>query len=212
MEQNALLRVYERHAHQYDRYWGAVLQPGRRTVISHMQLAPGDRVLEVGVGTGLSLPLYPSYVRITGIDVAAEMLERARARCVRQSLSHVEALLKMDAEALELADDSFDKVVAMYVASVVPHPKKMVDEMRRVCRDGGELFIVNHFRSRNRLLAAIERGLAPLAGKMGFHPDFCLDTFVRDCGLESARRFPVNLFGYWTLLRMRVDKSARRAA
>lgn len=151
---------------------------------------------EVGVGTGLSLPLYPSSGRVAGIDVAAGMLECARARCARQWLSHVAALLKMDAEALALPDDRFDKVVAMYVASVVPHPKKMVDEMRRVCRDGGELFIVNHSRNRNALIGAVERGLAPLAGRMGFHPDFCLDTFVRDCGFERAERFAVDLFGY----------------
>lgn len=210
MEQDALLRVYERNAHKYDRYWGAVLQPGRRTVIERMQLAPGDRVLEVGVGTGLSLPLYPPTVRVTGIDVAAGMLERARARCARQKLAHVESLQQMDAEAMTLADDGFDKVVAMYVASVVRNPVQLVAEMRRVCRDGGELYIVNHFRHPNPLIGGVERALAPLAGLVGFHPDFCLDSFVRDCALARAERFPVNLFGYWTLLRERVDKSAAR--
>jgi phosphatidylethanolamine/phosphatidyl-N-methylethanolamine N-methyltransferase len=204
-QQNALLRVYERHAHRYDRFWGAVLQPGRRSVIELMRLALGQRVLEVGVGTGLSLPLYPRYVRVTGIDVAAAMLDRARARCERSGLTHVEALSQMDAEAMAFPDASFDKVVAMYVASVVRNPQNLVAEMRRVCKPGGELFIVNHFRSRNPVLGGLERALAPLAKIVGFHPDFCLNTFVRDCGLEQAERFAVNFFGYWTLLRLRVN-------
>jgi phosphatidylethanolamine/phosphatidyl-N-methylethanolamine N-methyltransferase len=100
----------------------------------------------------------------------------------------------------------------MYVASVVRDPVRLVNEMRRVCRDGGELYIINHFRNPNRLIGGIEKRLAPLAGLIGFHPDFCLETFLRDCGLESAERFPVNLFGYWTLIRARVEKPQKASS
>ena len=215
MELDAILGVYDRYARHYDRVFGPVLQPGRKTVIERMQPSFGDRILEVGVGTGLSLPLYPAGVRVTGIDIAPQMLARAQARCDRHHLTHVAALHRMDAEAMDFPDNSFDKVVAMYVASVVPNPAQLVSEMRRVCRDGGELYIVNHFRHPSWIIGGFERLVAPLTKRMGFHPDMCLETFSRDSGLQRAGRSPVNFFGYWTLLHQRNDKSAaanRRAA
>src|SRR6266545_2875464 len=117
-----------------------------------MKCKPGESVLEVGVGTGLSLPLYPPSVKVTGIDVSPEMLERARALKERKGLNNVVALNYMDAEKMTFADSSFDKVVAMYVASVVPNAARLVQEMRRVCKPGGELWIVNHFRHANPVI------------------------------------------------------------
>jgi phosphatidylethanolamine/phosphatidyl-N-methylethanolamine N-methyltransferase len=207
MEREAILRTYRRYARGYDLYFGAVLEPGRRQVIEAMGLRPGDRVLEVGVGTGLSLPLYPDDVRVTGIDISLEMLARGRARAEHHSLRHVEALRCMDAEAMEFEDDSFDAAVAMYVVSVVAHPVRLVDEMRRVCKPDGDLYIVNHFRHRNPIIGGMERFAEPLSRLMGFHPDFCLDAFVRSTGLEILEQRQVNLFGYWTLLRARNNKA-----
>src|SRR5690606_24354106 len=117
---------------------------------------------------GLSLPLYSSGVRVTGIDVSREMLVVARRRVAREPLPHVEAILEMDAQAMSFPDARFDKVVAMYVVSVVPDPKKMVAEMRRVCKPGGEILIVNHFRSRNPVLGTMESLLAPFSRLAGF--------------------------------------------
>src|SRR6185312_14210121 len=111
-----------------------VLQPGRKGVLAALNLKPGDRVLEVGVGTGLSLPLYPRDVKITGIDVSREMLEKARRRVARRRLANIEALLEMDAERMSFADASFDKVVAMYVVPVVENPVRLLEELHRVCR------------------------------------------------------------------------------
>ena len=165
-------------------------------------------MLEVGVGTGLSLPLYAQDVIVSGIDISAEMLERARARKERYQLNNVRELRVMDAEAMDFADNSFDKVVAMYVASVVPHPKRLVDEMQRVCRPDGELFIVNHFRSSNPVVGGFEKMIAPLSRLLGFHPDFCMKRFIRETDLAVIETRTVNLFGYWTLLRAANNKQA----
>ena len=200
MDIDAIQKSYRRYASVYDFYFGAVFEPGRRAVIDRMHCRPGERILEVGVGTGLSLPLYPDHVLLTGIDLSVEMLARARARIQRDGLDHVE-LFEMDAEQMSFADDSFNKVVAMYVASVVPHPDRLVAEMHRVCKPGGELFIVNHFHSTNPLIAWLEKLIAPLSSMLGFRPDFSLDKFLRDTGLEVLDKSQVNLLGYWTFLR-----------
>lgn len=201
MELEAIRRAYRRYARLYDLYFGALFQPGRKAVIDRMRCRAGQRVLEVGVGTGLSLPLYPAGVHVTGIDVSPEMLERARSRLAREGIGDNVDLHVMDAERMSFAPDRFDKVVAMYVVSVVPHPQRLVDEMRRVCKPNGEIFIVNHFHSPNPIIGGVETLLAPLSRLVGFHPDFCLETFVRDTHLEVVDKQPVNLFGYWNLLR-----------
>jgi len=206
MELPVIEKVYRRYAKRYDFYFGALFQPGRKAVINRMHCQPGERILEVGVGTGLSLPLYPSGVQVTGIDISEAMLARARARATRDQLEQVAALLRMDAEHMDFRDDSFDKVVAMYVVSVVPSPAQLVAEMRRVCRPGGELYIVNHFQHANPFVAGIERLLAPLSRLLGFHPDFPLENFLQETGLEVSEQIPVNALGYWTLLRARNNK------
>lgn len=205
MDLDAIRKSYRRYAQSYDFYFGAVFQPGRRAVIDLMSCRSGDRILEVGVGTGLSLPLYPTDVHITGIDISVEMLEKAQTRKQRDMLRNVE-LYEMDAEATAFEDASFDKVVAMYVASVVPNPKRLVDEMRRVCKPQGELFIVNHFHSDNPVLARCEKLLAPLSKLVGFHPDFPMDDFIQETSLDVLDRTPVNFLGYWTLLRARNNR------
>ena len=200
MDIDAIRKSYRRYARVYDFYFGAVFEPGRRAVINRMHCRPGDHILEVGVGTGLSLPLYPDHVFLTGIDLSAEMLAYAHSRVERDGLTNVN-LLEMDAEQMSFADNSFDKVVAMYVASVVPHPDRLVAEMRRVCKPGGELFIVNHFHSSHPVVARLEKMIAPLSRMLGFRPDFPLDKFLQDTGLEVLDKSQVNLLGYWTLLR-----------
>ena len=212
MDLQAIEKVYRRYAPTYDFYFGAVLQPGRRAVIDAMRCSPGERILEVGVGTGLSLLLYPRDVRVVGIDVSNEMLEIAQERKRRHRLDHVE-LRCMDAEHMAFEDGAFDKVVAMYVMSVAPDPRRLLEEMRRVCRREGDLYIVNHFRHANPLIGLIESMIAPFSSLLGFHPDFSLDDFLERTGLDVAEKIPVNLLGYWTLLRSRntVRSEARDA-
>jgi len=199
MHIEAVKAAYRRYARIYDVVFGAVLQPGRKAVLDALKLKPGDRVLEVGVGTGISLPLYPRGVRITGIDVSREMLERARARVARARLTNVEALLEMDAEAMAFPDATFDKVVAMYVVSVVPQPAKLLEELHRVCRPDGEIFIVNHFGSENRVMGALERALGSVSSQIGFDPEVDLRKLVPTAQNGDVSR--VNLF--WKMVRLR---------
>lgn len=200
MQVEAVKSAYRRYAAVYDAIFGAVLQPGRKAVMKALELRPGQRVLEVGVGTGLSLPLYPPQVRVTGIDLSGEMLARARLRVAREGLANVDELLEMDAEAMTFPDASFDKVVAMYVMSVVARPARLLAELRRVCRPGGEIFIVNHVRSEHWLIGAAEKALARFSDQLGFHPDFELHQLGPGTAvLDEVSR--INFF--WKVLRLR---------
>jgi phosphatidylethanolamine/phosphatidyl-N-methylethanolamine N-methyltransferase len=194
MQIEAVKAAYRRYSSIYDAVFGPVLQPGRKAVLDALGLRPGERVLEVGVGTGLSLPLYPPSVTLTGIDLSSEMLQKARARA--RSLPNVEALLEMNAESMSFPDRSFDKVVAMYVISVVENPQRLLDELHRVCKPDGEIFLVNHFHSENPLIRAFERGLARFSDKIGFHADFELPA-----GQDLAHVSRVNYF--WKVMRLR---------
>lgn len=204
MNTDSIKGAYRRYAAYYDLLFGSVLQDGRRQVVDALDLAPGHRVLEIGVGTGLSLPLYPGDSRVTGVDLSAPMLEVARERVLYRNLQQVEGLHEMDAAALQFPAESFDKVVAMYVMSVVPDPLRVVEEMRRVCRYGGDILIVNHFHSGHPLLRGVERLIAPLSRLLGFRPDFELDGFIADAGLDVVARRRANWLGYWTILHCRV--------
>ena len=200
MQIEAVKAAYRRYASVYDALFGPVLQPGRKAVMAALQCRPGERVLEVGVGTGLSLPLYPRFVRITGIDVSGEMLEKARTRVQRRQLDNVEGLHEMDAEAMDFPDASFDKIVAMYVVSVVQEPARLLRELHRVCKPDGEIYIVNHVRSSNPFVGAVEKSLARFSDHLGFHPDFELHSLVNGSGrVEHISN--VNFF--WKVMRVR---------
>ncbi len=206
MNIDSVRKAYRRYAGLYDFGFGQVMHPGREAVICSMGCQPGERILEVGVGTGLSLPLYPRDVEIAGIDISPEMLKKAQERKEQLGLTHVSSLEVMDAEQMSYTANSFDKVVAMYVASVVPHPIKLVNEMRRVCKPEGRLYIVNHFQNTNPFISRFEVIIAPFSGLLGFRPDFSLETFVLDTKLDIIEHHSVNLFGYWSLLEARNNK------
>ena len=201
MDLEDTLKTYRLFSGSYDLVFGPVFHPGRKDAVRIANYRPAQRILEVGVGTGFSLPFFRGDARVTGIDVSAEMLAKARRRVERRELKQVEALIEMDAEKLSFADNSYDAVLALYVASVVPNPARFAAEMRRVCKPGGTIVIVNHFTSENRVMRFIEKRLAPLAGKIGFHADFPLAPFVAASGLAVREMRPSNLFGYWRLLR-----------
>lgn len=200
MQIEAVKAAYRRYANVYDALFGPVLQPGRKAVMQALECRPGERVLEVGVGTGLSLPLYPPFVRVTGVDLSREMLEKARTRVRRRQLANVEALHEMDAEAMDFPDASFDKIVAMYVVSVVEKPARLLSELHRVCKPQGEIFIVNHVRSAHPLVGAVEKSLGRFSNQLGFHPDFELHDLVNGSGrVEHISN--VNFF--WKVMRVR---------
>lgn len=200
MQIEAVKAAYRRYASVYDALFGPVLQPGRKAVLEALKCRPGERVLEVGVGTGLSLPLYPSYVRITGIDLSSEMLAKARTRVERRGLANVDGLYEMDANAMDFADASFDKVVAMYVVSIVQEPARLLRELHRVCKPDGEIYMVNHVRSQNPIVSAVEKSLARFSDHIGFHPDFDLKSLVNG----SARVEHVSNVNFlWKVMRVR---------
>jgi phosphatidylethanolamine/phosphatidyl-N-methylethanolamine N-methyltransferase len=184
----------------YDAIFGPPLQLGRRRAIQRMQINPGDHILEVGVGTGLNLGLYPRTCRVTGIDLTGAVLEKARRRAARHHLQNID-LLQMDAGRLSFADDTFDVVYAAYVVSVVPDPIAVVREMRRVCKPGGSLVILNHFRSSNLLVARLERAVSRFTIRhVGFKSDLDLDDFLTRAELTPGSIERVNVPPIWSLV------------
>ena len=191
---------YRRLAPFYDLIFGASLAPGRRAAMASLACRPGERVLEVCVGTGMSLPLYPRQVRVTGIDASRDMLARAAARVEEHGLSQVESLVQMDAGRLAFADGTFDKVALMFALSGLPDPLRAVREMQRVCRPGGTIVIVQHFRTTSALMRACEILLAPTYRVMRYRADMNLESFLAEAKLDVIETRRTNLFGYATLL------------
>ena len=191
--------VYDKLAKVYDLIFGPTLHPGRLQAIQRMDIQPGERVLEVGVGTGINVSLYPAECQVTGIDFSSSMLAKARERVARKDIRRVR-LLQMDAADLKFADDSFDIVYAPYLISVVPDPVKVAQEMRRVCRPGGRIIFLNHFLSPNPLLSRFERAISPLTIHIGFKSDLDLPAFLAQADLKPISIEKVNVPKIWSLV------------
>jgi phosphatidylethanolamine/phosphatidyl-N-methylethanolamine N-methyltransferase len=199
VETDVVERVYENLAAVYDHAFGPMLEPGRVQGIQRMGIKPGDRILEVGVGTGINASLYPRDCAVTGVDLSRSMLEKARDRIARMGIDNLR-LFEMDAADLKFADGTFDAVYASYVISVVPDPIAVAREMFRVCRPGGRIVFVNHFRSPNRLLAWLERMISPLTVRIGFKSDLDLPAFVAQADLKPTSIEMVNVPRIWSLV------------
>lgn len=197
LDEDAIRTAYGRYARSYDSWFGLITAATRRAAVAAVNRAPGAAVLEVGVGTGLALPLYAPEKKITGIDLSGEMLARARDRVAALGLRHVDELLEMDAQATSFETGRFDVAVAMFVASVVPDPHALVAELRRVVRPGGRIVIVNHFACESGPMWWVERALAPASHVLGWHPDIRLEhVFGRDelKGARITKMRPLGLF------------------
>jgi len=192
-------RVYQKLAGVYDYTFGPTLHPGRLDAIRRMAIQPGDRVLEVGVGTGINLSLYPRACQVTGIDLSSKMLEKAQQRITTKRLTHCR-VSEMNAEQLAFPEGSFDVVYAPYVISVVPDPVKVAREMYRVCRPGGRVVILNHFKSANRWLSKLEVAISPLTVHIGFKADLDLDGFLSQAELTPISIDKVNVPRMWSLV------------
>jgi phosphatidylethanolamine/phosphatidyl-N-methylethanolamine N-methyltransferase len=199
VENHFVERVYEKLAVVYDLIFGPTLHPGRIEALKKMNIRPGDHVLEVGVGTGINLPLYPRDCSIVGVDLSEPMLEKARDRVVEKGLRNCR-VMEMDAAKMAFPDESFDIVYAPYLISVVPDPVKVAQEMKRVCKKGGRVIILNHFKSDNRLLAKIETMISPLTVHIGFKSDLDLHGFLTQADLTPVSIEKVNLLNMWTLV------------
>ena len=194
--------AYRRWAPFYDRSFGKFVEAAVRTVTARANRYSG-RLLEAGVGTGLALPHYGPQLRVTGIDLSPEMLARARERVLRHDQRNVDALLEMDATALAFPDHRFDVVAAMFVMTVVPHPARVMRELARVTRPGGVILICNHFSVEDGLRGALERGLSRYAARLGWRPEFPVETLLVCPNLDLERQTPVKPFGFFTLLEFR---------
>jgi phosphatidylethanolamine/phosphatidyl-N-methylethanolamine N-methyltransferase len=199
VENDFVARVYENLASVYDLVFGPTLHPGRIEAIRKMRIRPGDSVLEVGVGTGINLSMYPSACEITGIDLSAPMLDKARDRILNKGLRNCR-VMEMDAAQMKFPDESFDIVYAPYLISVVPDPVKVAREMRRVCRRGGRIVILNHFKSENPVLSRIETAISPLTVHIGFKSDLDLKGFLTQAELTPVSVEKVNIPKMWSLV------------
>lgn len=199
----SILDAYRRWAGVYDTVFGGISSRGQLRAVELVNRLPGRDVLEVGVGTGLALPHYDREKRITGIDLSVEMLRKARERTRRDGLTHVQALLEMDAEATSFPDNSFDVAVAMFVASVVPNPKNLLTEMRRLVRPGGNILLINHFAAAKGPRWWLERAMAPASRALGWHPDFAMEAIFSPEDLAQIEAEPISPLGLFTLVRLR---------
>jgi phosphatidylethanolamine/phosphatidyl-N-methylethanolamine N-methyltransferase len=200
IEESAVLDAYRRWAPVYDHTFGLVAKQGRRHAVEIINAREG-RVLEVGVGTGLSLPDYERHQEIVGIDLSPEMLEKARERVAKGGLDHVTGLHEMDASDLRFPDASFDTVVAMYVMTVVPEPEAVMRELARVTKPGGEVMLVNHFSQREGVRGWVERRMAPFADRIGWRSVFDVSRVTICDDLELVERKSLRPFGLFTMLR-----------
>ncbi len=199
MDLAAVSKSYARWAPIYDATFGALTRAGRRQAVRHINRRSGS-VLEVGVGTGLSLGLYAPHLTVTGIDFSQAMLDKARDKVAGQGLAQVRALRQMDARHLDFADASFDTVAAMHVLSVVPDPEQVMAEIARVLAPGGELVITNHFARERGVLAALERWFAPLEAMLGWHSDFPRARVLGEPRLQLIRETALPPMGMMTLM------------
>ena len=202
MDADAVRAAYKRWAGSYDSWFGIFSSQARRAAVKAVNGINGEQVLEVGVGTGLALPLYSAAKRVTGIDLSRDMLRRARERADGLGLHNVDALLEMDAQATEFPDGQFDIAVAMFVASVVPNPRALVAELRRVVRPGGKILFVNHFAQESGPVWWVERALAPASSVLGWHPDFRLGHIFSPADMKGSKITPMRPMGLFRLVEL----------
>jgi len=194
--------AYRRWAPVYDRTFGKFVEAAVRQVTARANHLSG-RLLEAGVGTGLALPHYGANLQVTGIDLSPDMLQRARERLSKAGLRNVDALLEMDATALDFPDATFDVVVSMFVMTVVPDPVRVMQELARVTKPDGVVLICNHFSIDDGVRGALERKLAKFSARLGWRPEFPVSCIMGVDGLRLVRTTPVRPFGFFTLLEFR---------
>ena len=191
MEEKTTRSIYDFWSYFYDMFWPTIVRRRTQRAIEQMNIQSGQRVLDVGVGTGLALASYPSHASLIGIDLSEGMLRRARRRVQQNHLAWVSLAL---GNALELpfAQDTFDHVLLSHVITVVSDPVRLIEETQRVTRPGGQIVIINHFRSSNRLIAMIEKWLCPLCQHLGWRSDLCLQELTSQTGLEVDFRYKLD--------------------
>jgi phosphatidylethanolamine/phosphatidyl-N-methylethanolamine N-methyltransferase len=204
LDKETVERAYDRWAPVYDLVFGAVFDRGRQAAIAAAERI-GGRILEVGVGTGISLPDYSRANRICGVDISEAMLMKAQERVAELKMTHVEGLWVMDAEHLTFPDASFDVVVAQYVITTVPNPEATLDEFARVLKPGGEIVLASRVGAEAGLRRALEKWFAPAARKLGWRTEFSFERYSRWAqrtpGMQLVERRAMPPFGHFSLIR-----------
>lgn len=201
--------IYDAHSRFYDLWFGRLVKRRIRDSIGRMRFRDGQRVLDVGVGTGASLPFYPPNVRVVGVDLSAGMLQVARRKCLADGLRSV-TLLQADALRLPFADNSFDHVFISHVISVVSDPLLLLRELQRVARRDAQIVVLNHFASGNRLVALLEKLVCPLTERLGWRSDLQLAPLVREAGVEIDYRYKLQQVDFWETVVLRNTKARFR--
>ena len=192
-------KLYGEFAPLYDKIFGKIFYSRLERVIEDLDIPPGAQVLEVGAGTGTSFPAYPTHCNVTGIDLAPDMLARARQKIVDNGWRHLK-VIEMNALDLKFPDNSFDYVMAFHVVTVVPDPVRMIAEVKRVCKPSGKIVIVNHFTSDVPVLGTLTRSMDPLTRWLGWRTDLQLKPFIATTGLIIERVYKINKTSLYTVV------------
>jgi phosphatidylethanolamine/phosphatidyl-N-methylethanolamine N-methyltransferase len=203
-------KLYSEFAPLYDKVFGKIFYNRLEQVIDNLGIPPGAKVLEVGAGTGTSFPAYPSHCEITGVDLAPDMLARARKKIQENGWSHL-TVMEMNALDLQFPDNHFDYVMAFHVVTVVPDPVRMIAEAKRVCKPGGTIVIVNHFTSERRLLGSLTQALDPVTRWLGWRTDLKLKPFIEATGLRVEKVYKLNKASLYTVLLCRKESRSLSA-
>lgn len=199
MEVAEIKRIYAHYSRIYDFIFKRWFFPRQQLAIQALDIRPGQRVLDVGVGTGFSLSLYPQHAQVVGVDLSGKMLREARKKVLRERLAHVD-LMEMDAAHLAFPDNTFDFVIVAFVISVVPDPIQVLAEIKRVSKPEGQIVIINHFQSQNRIVAQLEKWVSPLCAKIGWRSDLALDYLVQHADLQIDRKYSLNKLDLWKVV------------
>ena len=200
LEKRQVKRAYKFYAPAYDFVFDWIFHPGREQAMRLLDVKRNDHVLEVGIGTGLNLPLYPTHCHITGIDLSEEMLEKAQDKVIELGLIGV-TLKVMDATVMDFGQSEFDSAVATYTISAVPDPVGVLREMRRVVKPGGSIVLLNHFRSERRVVGRLEDLVSPVCTRLGWKSNLPFEPLLKQVGLIPDISTKVNLFNGWRLIK-----------
>jgi phosphatidylethanolamine/phosphatidyl-N-methylethanolamine N-methyltransferase len=192
-------KIYSEFAPLYDKIFGKIFYSRLERVIDDLEIPPGARVLEVGAGTGTSFPAYPNHCEVTGIDLAPDMLARARQKIEDNGWTHLK-VIEMNALSLDFPDNTFDYVMAFHVVTVVPDPIRMMSEAKRVCKPGGTIVIVNHFTSDVPVLGSVTEALDPLTRKLGWRTNLRLKPFIEAADLRVERAYKLSKTSLYTVV------------
>ena len=192
-------KIYSEFAPLYDKIFGKIFYSRLERVIEDLEIPPGAKVLEVGAGTGTSFPAYPTHCEVIGIDLAPDMLARARQKIEDHGWTHLR-VMEMNALSLDFPDNTFDYVMAFHVVTVVPDPIRMISEAKRVCKPGGSIVIVNHFTSDVPVLGSMTEALDPLTRKLGWRTNLRLKTFIEAADLSVKRAYKLSKTSLYTVV------------